>query len=68
MLLQTMILSLAVLVAAMALIGIRVFLIKDGAFKGGCATNNPILTNQIGECDVCGRKPGENCKGDEAAA
>ena len=68
MLLQTIILSVAVLGVAMFLIGIRVFIIKDGAFKGGCATNNPMLTNQIGECQVCGRMPGEECKGDEVAA
>ncbi|MCB0617380.1 MAG: hypothetical protein KDC43_06050 [Saprospiraceae bacterium] len=31
-------------------------------FRGTCATNNPMLKDQIGECTVCGRKPDEECK------
>jgi len=31
-------------------------------FAGTCATNNPMLKNQIGECTVCGKKPEEDCK------
>jgi hypothetical protein len=31
-------------------------------FRGTCATNNPMLKNQTGECGVCGSKPGEDCK------
>ncbi|MCH2084577.1 MAG: hypothetical protein MK226_19445 [Saprospiraceae bacterium] len=31
-------------------------------FRGTCATNNPMLKNQIGECTVCGKKPEEECK------
>ena len=31
-------------------------------FRGGCASNNPMLKNEIGECTVCGRKEGEVCK------
>lgn len=31
-------------------------------FRGGCANNNPMLKEQIGECSVCGRKPDEACK------
>lgn len=68
MLLQTILLSIAVMGAAMLAIAVRVFLVKDGSFKGGCASNNPMLTEQVGECQVCGRKPGEECKGDEAVA
>ena len=68
MLLPTIVISLAVMVVAMLLFAIRVFLVKDGEFKGGCASNNPMLTNQIGECQVCGRKPGEECQSDEAVA
>jgi len=30
-------------------------------FRGTCATNNPMLKSQIGECSVCGRKVGEEC-------
>ncbi len=30
-------------------------------FRGTCATNNPMLKSEIGECTVCGRKPDEEC-------
>ena len=31
-------------------------------FRGTCATNNPMLKDQVGECTVCGKKPGEECQ------
>lgn len=31
-------------------------------FRGTCATNNPMLKDQIGDCTVCGKKSGEDCK------
>lgn len=34
-------------------------------FRGTCATNNPMLKDKVGDCTVCGRKPGEECKEDE---
>ena len=34
---------------------------KKAAFKGGCASNNPMFTNEIGECMVCGRNPDVDC-------
>ncbi len=34
-------------------------------FRGTCATNNPMLKNKVGECTVCGKQPGEDCKGDD---
>lgn len=37
-------------------------------FRGTCATNNPMLKNQIGDCSVCGKKPEEECKMPEARA
>ena len=44
-----------------ALINIRQ-LFTGQEFRGTCATNNPMLKNQIGECTVCGKKPDEECK------
>ncbi|HMR90485.1 MAG TPA: hypothetical protein PKD51_20135 [Saprospiraceae bacterium] len=37
-------------------------------FRGSCASNNPMLKNQLGECSVCGKKPEEDCKMPEAHA
>ena len=36
-------------------------------FRGTCATNNPMLKNEIGDCQVCGKKPEEDCKMPEPA-
>ena len=43
------------------LINIR-HIVTGNEFRGTCATNNPMLKNQIGECSVCGKKPEEDCK------
>lgn len=43
------------------LINIR-HLLTGNEFRGTCATNNPMLKNQIGECTVCGKKPDEECQ------
>lgn len=43
------------------LINIR-HIVTGNEFRGTCATNNPMLKNQIGECQVCGKKPEEECK------
>ncbi len=37
-------------------------------FRGTCATNNPMLKKEIGECTVCGRKSGEECQMPEVKA
>jgi hypothetical protein len=59
---------LAILFIAIAFAGLAVKIIfkKDGEFVGTCATNNPMLKNDIGECTVCGSRPGEECKSDPA--
>ena len=45
-------------------IGLRLIFVKGGEFRGTCATNNPMLKNEIGECTVCGATPSEDCKSD----
>lgn len=51
---------------AFALINIRqIFTGKE--FRGTCATNNPMIKNQHGECTVCGAKPEEDCQMPEKA-
>lgn len=56
--------AIIILGLAFAGIALRILLVKDGEFRGTCATNNPMLTNQIGECSVCGAKPEEACQND----
>ena len=37
-------------------------IITGNEFRGTCASNNPMLTDKVGECSVCGKKPEEECK------
>ncbi len=62
MVLTTVIATIIIMGLAFAMIATRIILVKNGEFRGTCATNNPMLTNQIGECSVCGKKPEEECK------
>lgn len=36
--------------------------VKGEEFRGTCATNNPMLKDQLGECTVCGKKADEACQ------
>lgn len=47
--------------AAFLLINIR-HLVTGNEFRGTCASNNPMLTNKIGNCEVCGKSPDEECQ------
>jgi len=51
----------AVFGISFALINIR-HIFTGNEFRGTCATNNPMLKNQIGECSVCGKSPEEECQ------
>ena len=51
----------AVFGISFVLINIRQ-IVTGKEFRGTCATNNPMLKNQIGECSVCGKRPEEDCK------
>ncbi|MEZ4884046.1 MAG: hypothetical protein R3E32_04830 [Chitinophagales bacterium] len=62
MFIPTLILTIILIALVFAGIGLRILLVKGGEFRGTCATNNPMLKNQIGECTVCGKKPDEECK------
>ncbi|MEZ4986802.1 MAG: hypothetical protein R2795_17485 [Saprospiraceae bacterium] len=47
------------------LINIR-HIVTGNEFRGTCATNNPHLKKQVGDCPVCGKSPDEACKMPEA--
>jgi len=57
-----------VIVAAVVLglavggLALRIIAVKDGEFRGTCGTNNPMLSDKLGPCVVCGKKPGEKCE------
>lgn len=61
----TILLSIAVLGVAVALIGVRVLFVRDGEFRGTCASSNPYLPElrkKTGECWACGRPEDEECE------
>ncbi len=59
--LMTFAIIFGIFLIAFALMNIRhIFTGKE--FRGTCASNNPMLKNQLGECSVCGKKPDEECK------
>ena len=37
-------------------------ILTGNEFRGTCSTNNPMLKNQIGDCQVCGKTADEACK------
>ncbi len=65
---ETILLAILLVAAAFAGIAIKIIVKKDGEFTGTCATNNPYLKNEIGECTVCGRVPSESCTVDNQPA
>ena len=64
--LYTFLIILFVFGISFAMINIR-GLVKGEEFRGTCATNNPMLKNQIGDCTVCGKTPDEECQMPEKA-
>ena len=59
--LPVIILSIVLVLAGFLLFSVRLLFVKNGEFKGTCATNNPFLQQEGATCGVCGRKPGEAC-------
>ena len=47
-----------------AALSLRIIFLKDGEFKGTCASQNPYLNSQGESCSYCGKtiKPGQECK------
>ncbi len=37
-------------------------IVKGEEFRGTCASNNPMLKDQLGDCTVCGKKGDEVCQ------
>lgn len=58
---NTLLYTILLIAVAIFLFSIRIIFVKGGEFRGTCSSNNPMLKNEIGECTVCGRKPGEPC-------
>lgn len=44
---------------------VRLLFLKNGEFKGTCASQNPYLNKEGETCGFCGREPGEACQKDD---
>lgn len=46
-----------------ALMSVRLIFLKNGEFKGTCASQSPFLNKEGASCGYCGKKmtPGESC-------
>jgi len=42
-----------------ALMSVRLFMVKNGEFRGTCATQNPLLAREGIVCGYCGKTVGE---------
>jgi len=54
----TLLLSLALIVLFFVGLSVRLLFVKNGEFRGTCASNNPVLEKDGITC-ACGKKPGE---------
>ena len=45
-------------------LSLRIIFLKDGEFKGTCASQNPLLNSEGEQCGYCGKvvSPGSECK------
>ena len=61
---------LAIGLVALFFIGmsVRLLLVKNGEFKGTCASQSPFLNKDGASCSFCGKtvKPGESCANPES--
>ena len=64
--LVTLLIIFVVFGGSFLLINIR-YIVTGNEFRGTCASNNPMLKNDIGECSMCGKKPEEDCQMPEVA-
>jgi hypothetical protein len=50
--------SLAILAAFFVLMSVRLLFLKNGEFKGTCASQSPFLNPDGGTCSYCGKDVG----------
>jgi len=62
---KTVIIASIFLVLAIGLFSVRLFFVKNGEIRGGCAGKNPLLTKEGVACGMCGKVPVNGECGDE---
>ena len=49
-----------------ALMSVRLLFVKNGEFKGTCASQSPFLNKDGAACGYCGRPAGEACGNEDS--
>ncbi|MBT0609087.1 membrane or secreted protein [Aequorivita echinoideorum] len=64
---KLLLITIALLLLAVAGIAIKIWGKKDGKFAGTCASQSPFLNKERQACGFCGKTPDqfENCSGEE---
>jgi len=55
----TILLGVGFLALFFVLMSVRLLFVKNGEFKGTCASQSPFLQKEGGTCGYCGKKVGE---------
>jgi hypothetical protein len=63
----TILLGIGLLALFFVLMSVRLLFLKNGQFKGTCASQNPYLNKDGATCGYCGKsvKAGDSCASDE---
>ena len=63
----TVFLTIGFIAAFFILMSVRLIFLKDGKFKGTCASQSPFLNKEGATCGYCGKKVGEGeCENQES--
>lgn len=55
----TLLLAIGFVALFFGLMSVRLLFLKNGEFKGTCASQNPYLNKEGATCGYCGKKVGE---------
>ena len=55
----TLLLGIGFVALFFILMSVRLIFLKDGQFKGTCASQSPFLNKEGATCGLCGKKAGE---------
>jgi hypothetical protein len=59
--LKIILITLAFMLAAFAMIAVRLLFIKNGEFRGTCSSHNPLLAAKGVDCETCPNRYKAEC-------
>ena len=65
---ETFLLAVGLIAIFFIFMSVRLIFIKNGKFKGTCASQSPFLKSEGGTCGYCGKKVegGDECQKDDS--